>query len=79
MTSILASHCHALAERLAELTDETDVERHIAEHLASCPVCSVGDQRLTSLLASYSQSSPPPIPDELEKRLLGFMCGEKDA
>jgi hypothetical protein len=67
-----------LLERLAELTDEADAERHIAEHLATCPVCSAGDQRLTSLLASYSRSSPPPIPDALERRLLGYMCGEMD-
>ena len=46
----------------------------IVEHLTDCEVCSVAEVSLARLLALYRERESPPLPAQLEQRLLDGMC-----
>lgn len=65
--------CRRLLDSLEALTDSDEVERILAEHLDTCPVCAGEEHRLGDLMARFAQSDLG-LPPGLEARLLDRLC-----
>ena len=46
----------------------------IEEHISECPVCSAAEEPVAQLLARYREDESPPLPAQVEQRLLDKMC-----
>ena len=47
---------------------------HIENHISGCPVCSAAEEPVARLLARYREDETPPLPAQVEQRLLDMMC-----
>jgi hypothetical protein len=67
--------CRRLLASLDALGDDDvdEVERVIAEHLDTCPICTAEEGRLGELIATYSRTMTS-LPPGLEARLLDRLC-----
>ena len=65
--------CRRLLDSLESMTDTDEVERIIAAHRETCPVCADEERRLGDLIAAFSQSDQS-LPPDLEERLLNRLC-----
>ncbi len=67
--------CRQLLDALEALTidDSDEIERIIAAHLATCPVCAGEERRLGELIAGYTMAETN-LPPGLESRLLNRLC-----
>lgn len=72
-------HDHDSCRRLlasldgVSVDDVDEVERIIAAHLDTCPICAAEDGRLGILIATYSRTITS-LPPGLEARLLDRLC-----
>jgi hypothetical protein len=46
----------------------------LEEHISGCPVCSAAEEPVARLLARYREHESPPLPAQVEQRLLDKMC-----
>lgn len=54
----------------------------IAEHVATCPLCTAAESGLVALIAHYREEEDPPLPEDIERRLLDLildhLCGQNE-
>ena len=67
--------CHRLFDSLEALTidDSDEIDRIIAAHLDTCPVCTGEERRLGELIAGYVLAETN-LPPGMESRLLDRLC-----
>ena len=67
--------CRRMLDSLEALAvdDGDEVDRIIAAHLETCPVCAGEERRLGDIIAGYARSAMN-LPPGLESRLLDRLC-----
>ncbi len=67
--------CRLMLDSLEALAgdDGEEVDRIIAAHLETCPICAGEERRLGVLIAGYARSEMN-LPPGLESRLLDRLC-----
>ena len=67
--------CRLLLDSLEALAgdDGDEIDRIIATHLETCPICAGEERRLGELIAGYARSEMN-LPPGLETRLLDRLC-----
>jgi hypothetical protein len=63
-----------LVSASAEVGAAPQVTAQVEEHINRCPVCSAAEEPVAHLLARYRDQESPPLPAQLEQRLLDMMC-----
>jgi hypothetical protein len=46
----------------------------LEEHISGCHICSAAEEPVARLLARYREHESPPLPAQVEQRLLDMMC-----
>ena len=54
--------------------DSAMIAQAVAVHVATCPVCTIDETALDTLIGQYRQLAQPPLPEDLERRLLNWLC-----
>ncbi|GIV95423.1 MAG: hypothetical protein KatS3mg057_0080 [Herpetosiphonaceae bacterium] len=77
-----AMTCGRLKELLRAGAAGEELE-HVAQaitgHIERCPTCSTAETALSTMLARYRQAEQPPLPHDLERRLLDLLCRSPEA
>lgn len=80
MTHPTSQTCERMLALFTTDTDNTNItglERAIETHIATCPVCTTGEQALTTLITAYRRTEVL-LTEDFEQRLLAQMCNAHD-